>query len=51
VHELIDSLEAAALPAIAVTGAALMIQQRFKIISKLVHGRIVDPTEPTINHI
>jgi hypothetical protein len=50
-HELIDSLKAAAFPAIAATGVASVIQQRFKAISKLVHGRMVDPMGPTINHI
>ena len=38
-HELIDSLETLAIPAIAVAGVALVMQQSFQIVSKLVHDR------------
>jgi hypothetical protein len=36
-HELVDSLKALAFAAIAIAGGALVIQQRFQIISQLMH--------------
>jgi hypothetical protein len=38
-HELIDALETVALRALTVARAALVRQQHFQIVSKLVHGR------------
>jgi hypothetical protein len=52
-HEPIDPLEGLAFPAIAVAWAALVIQQHFQIVSKLVHDPelIVGRTRAAINYI
>ena len=52
-HEPIDSLETLAFRAIAVAGVALVIQQHFQIVSKLVHDRelIVGRMRLAINYI
>jgi hypothetical protein len=51
--EPIDSLETLAFRAIAVAGAALVIQQHFQIVSQLVHDRelIVGRMGLAINYI
>jgi hypothetical protein len=37
-HELVDSLETPAFPALTGAGGTLVIQQGFQIISQFVHG-------------
>jgi|HubBroStandDraft_1064217.scaffolds.fasta_scaffold00504_3 hypothetical protein len=50
-HELIDSLETLAFRAAGVAGTALMVEEHFQIVSKLVHGRepILSRTRSSIN--